>query len=199
MTTFVAFLWLWSRAVRTPGSWPWSVLAGVMYVCAACTWGGYIFLNNIVAVHAAVIVALGKHNYGLYRSYTILWVIGSLGASCVPVIGWAPIRSLEQMPALLTFCVFQVMQVCDLSRAAQKGGMSAWRFFFFRCGVFLALAGVAAGVAYALWDLGFFMPLGARIRGLFLKAQKTGNPLVDSVAEHQLAALRHTPNSQSVE
>merc|ERR1711920_551025 len=29
------------------------------------------------------------------------------------------------------------------------------------------------------------MPLGARIRGLFLVAIKTGNPLVDSVAEHQ--------------
>lgn len=31
------------------------------------------------------------------------------------------------------------------------------------------------------------MPLGARIRGLFLEAVKTGNPLVDSVAEHQPA------------
>ena len=38
---------------------------------------------------------------------------------------------------------------------------------------------------YALYPTGYFGPLTARIRGLFVKHTRTGNPLVDSVAEHQ--------------
>jgi dolichyl-diphosphooligosaccharide--protein glycosyltransferase len=34
---------------------------------------------------------------------------------------------------------------------------------------------------------GYFGPLSARVRGLFVKHTRTGNPLVDSVAEHQPA------------
>jgi len=38
-----------------------------------------------------------------------------------------------------------------------------------------------------LWPTGYFGPLSSRIRGLFVQHTKTGNPLVDSVAEHQPA------------
>ena len=34
---------------------------------------------------------------------------------------------------------------------------------------------------------GYFGPLSARVRGLFVQHTRTGNPLVDSVAEHQPA------------
>merc|ERR1719277_2218915 len=49
------------------------------------------------------------------------------------------------------------------------------------------LAGLLA-VAVLLYPTGYFGPLSARIRGLFVKHTKTGNPLVDSVAEHQPAS-----------
>eukprot|EP00965_Chrysotila_dentata_P033839 1126543-Pleurochrysis_carterae.AAC.1 len=48
------------------------------------------------------------------------------------------------------------------------------------------LIGLAA-VAAALYPTGYFGPLSARVRGLFVKHTRTGNPLVDSVAEHQPA------------
>ncbi|EOD07366.1 oligosaccharyl transferase [Emiliania huxleyi CCMP1516] len=37
----------------------------------------------------------------------------------------------------------------------------------------------------AILPTGYFGPLSSRVRGLFLKHTRTGNPLVDSVAEHQ--------------
>jgi len=51
------------------------------------------------------------------------------------------------------------------------------------------LAGVAL-MCYIGLEIGYFQPLGARIRGLFVKHTRTGNPLVDSVAEHQPADER---------
>ena len=54
-------------------------------------------------------------------------------------------------------------------------------------GVFGALGAVAAAVVACLYPTGYFGPLSARISGLFVKHTRTGNPLVDSVAEHQPA------------
>lgn len=54
-----------------------------------------------------------------------------------------------------------------------------------KAGIVLAVV-VGAAVAI-LFPMGYFGPLGARIRGLFVKHTRTGNPLVDSVAEHQPA------------
>lgn len=43
-------------------------------------------------------------------------------------------------------------------------------------------------IIFVLAPTGYFGPLSSRIRGLFVKHTKTGNPLVDSVAEHQPAS-----------
>lgn len=53
----------------------------------------------------------------------------------------------------------------------------------------------AAGVAViaALYPTGYFGPLSVRVRSLFVKHTRTGNPLVDSVAEHQPASAQVRP------
>ena len=48
--------------------------------------------------------------------------------------------------------------------------------------------GIVALLVALLLPTGYFGPLTARIRGLFVKHTRTGNPLVDSVAEHQPAS-----------
>ena len=52
-----------------------------------------------------------------------------------------------------------------------------------------ALGALALAVAI-VYPTGYFGPLSSRIRGLFLKHTRTGNPLVDSVAEHQPGSNR---------
>jgi len=185
VSTFILVLWLWARSLRTARSWPFGVLAGLAYSFAAATWGGYIFINNLIGLHAAFLVGLGKYSTALYRAYSLYWLLGSCGAMLVPVIGLAPVRSLEQMPSLLVFLGFQVLECCDAYRRRRAKGMTAVRFCCFRICVFCCVGLVVAVTSYGLVLLGFFAPLGARIRGLFLEAVKTGNPLVDSVAEHQ--------------
>eukprot|EP00439_Symbiodinium_sp_Y106_P070621 s3483_g12.t1 len=184
VTCFCATFWLWCRSIRTPRSWPWGVLAGLAYFSAAATWGGYIFVNNLIGLHAAVLVALGQYNSGLYLAYTLWYAVGTTGAMLIPVIGWAPLRAMEQMPSLLVFVVFQLLQACDFARHRVKGLASPWKFCLLRVAVFAAAVLAGAGVCFTLYRSGHFAPLGARIRGLFLKHKKTGNPLVDSVAEH---------------
>lgn len=55
--------------------------------------------------------------------------------------------------------------------------------------VFAVAAVVLTGVVHILLPTGYFGPVSARVRGLFLKHTRTGNPLVDSVAEHQPSSM----------
>jgi len=180
-----ATFWLWLRSVRNPSSWPWCVLAGVAYIYMVAAWGGYIFVLNMVGLHAAMLVGLGRFNTGVHRAYTLFFVIGTYGAIQVPVVGMTPLRSLEQMGPLLVFFIFQILAFCDWRRRQRQ--MDADQFIRFRVQAFAVLIAALLGVVILLYPTGYFGPLSSRIRGLFVKHTKTGNPLVDSVAEHQPA------------
>eukprot|EP00927_Polykrikos_kofoidii_P040086 TRINITY_DN34325_c0_g1_i1.p1 TRINITY_DN34325_c0_g1~~TRINITY_DN34325_c0_g1_i1.p1 ORF type:complete len:826 (-),score=91.80 TRINITY_DN34325_c0_g1_i1:187-2664(-) len=176
--------WLWCRSLRTRNSWPVGFFTGVAYACAASTWGGYIFVNNMIGVHAALLVVLGKYNTSLYRAYCLWYVVGTAGATYVPIIGLTPLRSMEQAGSLLVFFIFQFLEFCDVYRQRTIGGMGAWRFFLFRAMVFTFAFLTGGVVVWSLIQYNYFAPWTARIRALFIDHQSTGNPLVDSVAEH---------------
>jgi dolichyl-diphosphooligosaccharide--protein glycosyltransferase len=184
MTAICATFWLWMRSVRNPSSWPWSVLAGVSYIYMVAAWGGYIFVINMIGVHALMLVGLGRFNTGIHKAYTIFFVIGTAGAIQIPVVGMQPLRSMEQMGPLLVFLGYQVLRFCDFRRKS----LSTEEFIRYRIKVMIIFGAVLLGVAMMLWPTGYFGPLSARIRGLFVRHTKTGNPLVDSVAEHQPAS-----------
>ncbi len=84
------------------------------------------------------------------------------------------------------FLILQVTYYCEIQREKLKlddDALHALRMRTF---------GIAGGVGFALvaciWPTGYFGPLSSRIRGLFVQHTRTGNPLVDSVAEHQPAS-----------
>eukprot|EP00403_Amphidinium_massartii_P001313 CAMPEP_0178383268 /NCGR_PEP_ID=MMETSP0689_2-20121128/6915_1 /TAXON_ID=160604 /ORGANISM="Amphidinium massartii, Strain CS-259" /LENGTH=870 /DNA_ID=CAMNT_0020003485 /DNA_START=56 /DNA_END=2668 /DNA_ORIENTATION=+ len=186
VAAFCAVLWFWVLSLRSSWSWPVGLLTGIAYAAAAATWGGYIFLNNLIALHTAVLVFLGKYSSAVHRAYSLQWLVGTVLAVQVPVIGFAPLRSVEQMPSLLVFLGLQVMEACDWSRARFGAELQDAKVYFrFRVRVFSGLGLVGLLAVFVLAQAGVFMPLGARIRGLFLETTKTGNPLVDSVSEHQ--------------
>jgi dolichyl-diphosphooligosaccharide--protein glycosyltransferase len=116
----------------------------------------------------------------------LFYVIGTALAVQVPVVGWTPLRSLEQMGPLLAFGGFQLIEICEIIK--RRRNLSTKETWKLRIVVFSGAALVGACTLYFLWPTGYFGPISARVRGLFVKHTKTGNPLVDSVAEHQPAS-----------
>jgi len=93
---------------------------------------------------------------------------------------------MEQLAPLGVFLGFQLLEFVEIQRRNNK--LSIAQTFLLRVKVFAPfLVFLAAVVAYLL-SVGYFGPLTARVRGLFVKHTRTGNPLVDSVAEHQPAS-----------
>lgn len=148
-------------------------------------WGGYVFVLNMVALHAMTLVVLGRFTKKLYLSYSLFYMIGTLLAMQVPVVGLTPLKSLEQLGAAVIFLGFQVLMFCEVHIKKQQ--MSRANAMMYRAKVgFLALCVCITCILF-FTPSGFFGPISSRVRALFVKHTKTGNPLVDSVAEHQPA------------
>ena len=47
----------------------------------AAAWGGYIFVINMVAVHALGLIATGRFTPKLHHAYTLFYIVGTWGES----------------------------------------------------------------------------------------------------------------------
>mmetsp|Transcript_42044 Transcript_42044/g.101076 ORF Transcript_42044/g.101076 Transcript_42044/m.101076 type:complete len:877 (-) Transcript_42044:151-2781(-) len=187
-SAMVLTFYFWVRSFRNEQSAWIGALAGLAYFYMVAAWGGYIFVLNLVGLHAAVLVAMGRYSPKVYTSYTLFYVIGTTLAVQVPVVGWAPLKSLEQLGPGAVFLGYQLFRLCDYLKGNKQ--LTRFQVLQLRMKVFGIVAVVGILLVMAVAPSGYFGPLSSRVRGLFVKHTKTGNPLVDSVAEHQAASSR---------
>eukprot|EP00982_Pelagococcus_subviridis_P014179 31311-Pelagococcus_subviridis.AAC.10 len=174
------FYW-WVRSLRTQKSWQFAFIAAASYFYMVAAWGGYTFVVNMIGVHAGVSMLAGRFSFKLWRSYSIFYALGTAAATRVPVVGMMPFQSMEQMGPLFVFFMCQLYAVSESRRKT----LSDREYETFRKRLTSVGVGVAAVIIGALIQSGKIGPLSARVRGLFVPHTRTGNPLVDSVAEHQ--------------
>jgi len=187
LTAICGTFYFWIRSLRAGSdySWLWSFPCAAMYIYMVAAWGGYTFVLNMVGVHAAVLILMGRWDRNLWKAYTVWYCLGFLGAIQFPVVGWAPLKSLEQLGPMGVLFWMQLMLVCDIYKRRQGDNLNEKHYRDFQFMLF-AGSGLVASIAFVfLLPKGFLGPLSARIRGLFVQHTRTGNPLVDSVAEHQ--------------
>lgn len=197
--TFLA----WCRSLRgEPGDdwltvrrdvYVFGVLAGVCYTYMVAAWGGYVFVLNMVVAHALVLTLLFRYTEKLRIAFSLFFILGTAGATRIPVVGWRPFRDMEQLSAVVAFLGLNILGFVLRRWHLQSGPPSSWwrlalRGVFARVFSTFVLALVCGSLGAALYPRGYFGPLSARVRGLFVKHTRTGNPLVDSVAEHQPAS-----------
>jgi len=193
MTAMCATFYCWARALRAPktdnggdatmGSYVFGALCGVCYIYMVMAWGGFVFVLNMIGLHAAALTFTGRYTSKLHRAYTLFFIIGTAGATRVPPVGMNPFKSMEQLAPLLVFLGFQVLEFVNVQR--KKRGLTLAQSVGLLAKLCVPCAAVLFLVSAYLFSTGYFGPLTARVRGLFVKHTRTGNPLVDSVAEHQ--------------
>jgi dolichyl-diphosphooligosaccharide--protein glycosyltransferase len=191
MTAMVLTFACWVRSLKdTKSLWVtaiWGAVTGLAYFNMVAAWGGYVFVLNVIGVHAGFLVLLGRYSQKLHRAYSCFFIVGTYLAIQVPVVGWTPLKSLEQMGPLVGFLGLQLIEASEvlIRRRRNLSLLQRWKM---RLTVFLSAGAVAAVVVVVLLPHGYFGPISSRVRGLFVEHTKTGNPLVDSVAEHQAAS-----------
>ena len=196
VTALCATFYFWVRALRedakvtdgraTRDSIVFGVLTGISYTYMVAVWGGFTFVGNMIALHAASLFFAGRFTSKLHRAYTLFFIIGTFGATRVPVVGMLPFKSVEQLSLFVTFLALQLLEFCEVCR--RRDGLNVAQTFVLRVKTTLPTLIAVAALITIVYPTGYFSPLTARVRGLFVKHTRTGNPLVDSVAEHQPAS-----------
>ena len=206
MTAMVVTFACWAKSLQDTTKLSttalWGVITGVAYFYMVAAWGGYVFVLNVIVAHAGSLVLLGRYSKKLHVAYSAFFIVGTGLAIQVPVVGWTPLKSLEQLGAFVGFGGLQLLALTEWLQereeaklqqqsSKKKGGgpkkLTSLQVWKLRLTVFLAAGAVAAVIVMTLLPKGYFGPISSRVRGLFVKHTKTGNPLVDSVAEHQAA------------
>ena len=148
-------------------------------------WGGYVFVLNLIGAHAGLLFLFGRYSTKVYRAYTAFYIFGTALAIQIPVVGMTPLKSLEQLGPGVVFLGFQVIEFVESIK--RRRGLSNSETWKLRIKVFCIAFVMFVAAVLLLNSYDYFGPISSRVRALFVKHTKTGNPLVDSVAEHQPA------------
>merc|ERR1719356_120118 len=109
VTAMTLTFFLWMRSLRSQDKYGYlfGILTGVAYFYMVAAWGGYVFVLNLIGAHAAFLVFIGRFSTKVYLAYTLFYVVGTTLAIQVPVVGWAPLKSLEQLAPCAVFFGYQ--------------------------------------------------------------------------------------------
>ncbi|KAI1316443.1 oligosaccharyl transferase stt3 subunit [Mortierella claussenii] len=176
--------YLWIKAVKT-GSAFFGLLTALFYFYMVSAWGGYVFITNLVPLHAFTLLLMGRYSNRLYVSYSTFYAVGTLLSMQIPFVGFQPTRTSEHMAALGVFGLLQLYAFAELVRglvtpkqfkALLRGGITVVGFVSIAVLTLLSLSGVVApftGRFYSLYDTGY---------------AKIHIPIIASVSEHQPTA-----------
>lgn len=176
--------YLWIKAVKV-GSVMWGGLTALFYGYMVSAWGGYVFITNLLPLHAFVLICMGRFSPRLYVSYTTWYALGTLASMQIPFVGFLPIRSSEHMSSLGVFGLLQLVGFAEWVRyqLPSKQFQTLLRAMVlivfggaFAGLVLLTVSGTIApwtGRFYSLWDTGY---------------AKIHIPIIASVSEHQPTA-----------
>ena len=88
----------------------------MMHFFQVSSWGGYVFLINIIPLHVLILMITGRFSHRVYVAYSTLYVIGTILSMQISFVGFQPVSTSEHMGvsvstfALLmkvfSFCLF---------------------------------------------------------------------------------------------
>eukprot|EP01083_Nonionella_stella_P051737 137379_1 len=169
--------WLWVKSVNT-GSVFWATLCSMAYFYMVAAWGGYIFIINIIPVHAGFLLFCGRFSSRLYVSYCIFYIFGLISSMQIQFVSFKPVSSPEHYLSLIVFILFQIYAFGLFLRRLST--LQDERIFL--------QASVVSGVVlllliFVIAYLGYIP--GLTMRFLALLGSDSAIVIVKSVSEHQ--------------
>ncbi|XP_059049263.1 dolichyl-diphosphooligosaccharide--protein glycosyltransferase subunit STT3A [Achroia grisella] len=173
--------YFWIKAINT-GTILWATMTALAYFYMVSSWGGYVFLINLMPLHVLALMLLGRFSVRVYVAYSTLYCVGTILSMQIPFVGFQPVQSSEHMLALGTFGLCQLVAFTQYLRAR----LSPANFeLLFRALLFSLLATLGSAVL-ALTITGKISPWTGRFYSLLDPSYaKNHIPIIASVSEHQ--------------
>lgn len=181
ITLLIFTFWVFLHAVTT-GSTFWATCSALSYLYMVSSWGGYIFITNIVPIYVLVMLLSGRFSHRLYIAYSVWYVMGTLLSMQIRFVGFNAIQSSEHMGALgvfglLNLYVFAKWIKSFTSDRTFRGLQQLLLFTALGLGALSAFIGVVSGFI-GPWTGRFYTLLDPTYASKHI-------PIIASVAEHQ--------------
>ncbi len=88
--------YLWIKSVKT-GQIYWSALCALAYFYMVSSWGGYVFLINLIPLHVLVLIISGRFSHRVYVAYSTVYTLGTILSMQISFVGFQPIQTSEHM------------------------------------------------------------------------------------------------------
>lgn len=98
----------WIKSVKT-GSIFWSLFTALAYFYMVSSWGGYVFLINLIPLHVLALMATGRFSNRIYVAYSVVYCLGTVLSMQISFVGFQPVQSSEHMLALGVFGLCQIV------------------------------------------------------------------------------------------
>ncbi|XP_069106727.1 dolichyl-diphosphooligosaccharide--protein glycosyltransferase subunit STT3A isoform X2 [Argopecten irradians] len=172
---------LWIKAVKT-GSMFWGCLCALAYFYMVSSWGGYVFLINLIPLHVLALMMTGRFSHRIYVAYSSVYCLGTILSMQISFVGFQPVQSSEHMAAFGVFGLCQIHAFVDYirSKLTSEQFNTLFRSIILLVGI---LGTTAAAIATAT---GKISPWTGRFYSLLDPSYAKNNiPIIASVSEHQ--------------
>ncbi|KAF7493609.1 Dolichyl-diphosphooligosaccharide--protein glycosyltransferase subunit STT3A [Sarcoptes scabiei] len=146
------------------------------------SWGGYVFLINLIPLHVLTLMITGRFSKRIYVAYSIVYCIGTLLSMQIPFVGFQPVQSSEHMAA------FGVFGLCQLHcfNSYIKSKLSSEQYDVLFRSLVLFIGGCSLASIIILTIIGKISPWTGRFYSLLDPSYAKNNiPIIASVSEHQ--------------
>jgi len=173
--------YLWIKSVKT-GNIYWSALCAVAYFYMVSSWGGYVFLINMIPLHVLVLMICGRFSHRVYVAYSTVYTLGTLLSMQISFVGFQPVQTSEHMLALGVFGLCQIHSFIEYLRA----NMTSENFNILFKSLVIIIASII-GIGLGVLTLsGKVAPWTGRFYSLLDPSYAKNNiPIIASVSEHQ--------------
>ncbi|CDW54120.1 Argonaute 1 isoform B [Trichuris trichiura] len=176
--------YFWIKAIKS-GSIYWSSLCAISYFYMVSSWGGYVFLINLIPMHVLALIICSRFSHRIYVAYSVVYCLGTLLSMQIPFVGFQPVQSSEHMAALGVFGLVQLYSFVNYMRS--KVNEDTFNYLF-QTAISFVVVVLLSGLLLAEF-LGKIAPWTGRFYSLLDPSYaKNHIPIIASVSEHQPTA-----------
>ncbi|XP_035762878.1 dolichyl-diphosphooligosaccharide--protein glycosyltransferase subunit STT3A [Neolamprologus brichardi] len=173
--------YMWIKAVKT-GSVYWSSMCALAYFYMVSSWGGYVFLINLIPLHVLVLMLTGRFSHRIYVAYCTVYCLGTILSMQISFVGFQPVQSSEHMAAFGVFGLCQIHAFVDYLRSK----LNAQQFEVLFKSVISLVGFILLSAGAVLMLTGKISPWTGRFYSLLDPSYAKNNiPIIASVSEHQ--------------
>ena len=149
------------------------------------SWGGYVFLINLIPLHVFTLMICGRYSHKVYVAYSTVYALGTILSMQISFVGFQPVQTSEHMMSLGVFGLCQIHSFIDYLRA----NMTKENFATLTKTIAITVATVISGGVAVMTLSGKVAPWTGRFYSLLDPSYAKNNiPIIASVSEHQPTA-----------